>query len=229
MDTRLAKMADSCGASRRRRPGAVVGGGIVVLRVTISAVVEREARPCPDHRLRPILGRHLLPKPTSGVVRGDCGRNVCLLENLAGPLAAAATLGLWFLLHAVTFSLFDLGAPYPWYVTVLIPPPLILAVSGVALALQTPKRAGRFAAVVAVAAVLVPIVSWARDTAYLLRHGNPVRVAEAFESDRRLVGLFIRQFADPTEVIESGIGWVAAETPNPINDRTGLNSVVMHR
>jgi hypothetical protein len=131
----------------------------------------------------------------------------------APRLAAVALLG-WVVLHGLACSLVNLGAPYSWYLTVLVPGPLILACALVA-------RRRVLALLLVAAGSLAPVLATVRDAVA----GHPIRAPEAFDADRRLAGVFLDLYAAPGEVVESGYGWVAYESHRPFNDGTNLNSV----
>jgi hypothetical protein len=139
---------------------------------------------------------------------------------------AALTLAGWFLLHATALSLVDLGDYYPWYLTVLLPPPIILAcaaLGGIRHAVM-PQYA-KVPLGVAMA-VLLGLATEASLTATYRRlaSGNPVEAWEAFENDRRMAGIFLDQFAGGNEIVASAYGWIAFEARRPFNDMTRLNS-----
>jgi hypothetical protein len=139
---------------------------------------------------------------------------------------ATVTLAGWFLLHALALSIVNLGAPYPWYKTVLIPPIIILACAFVGRVFaERPSRVA-VAAQLGVAALLTfSVVTVSLTTVRDSLAGNPITVYEAFEADRRAAGEFIARHAAPDEVVSSGFGWIAFPISNhPFNDLTGLNS-----
>ena len=73
----------------------------------------------------------------------------------------------------------------------------------------------------------IPAVCWIPHWRQILAEArNPpsIALANAIDSDRRLAGVFIDQFAAPTEVVESGFGWVAYEGRRTFIDGSGLNS-----
>ncbi len=141
---------------------------------------------------------------------------------------AAYTLLAWLVLHGMVYSLLDLGANYPWYLTVLFPALLILSAAGVFAPLRIPSLRAAFARGVTLAllavfcfqAALIFYFSTGRD----LRAGNPVKPWEAFDADRRLAGIYLDQYAEQSEAVASGFGWVAYESRRPFNDVPGLNS-----
>ena len=123
----------------------------------------------------------------------------------------------WFLIHSAGYSVVNLGDLYPWYLA--IPAALTwLAASGAAAA-----GTNGWKAVVAVVLVLVAIPHW-RQMLAEARNPPSIALAYAIDSDRRLAGVFIDQFAAPTEVVESGFGWVAYEGRRTFIDGSGLNS-----
>ncbi len=137
-------------------------------------------------------------------------------------------LAAWFLLHGLAFSLIDLGDNYPWYLTVMIPPWLCLAVAGISAG---PRRLGArswpgwLAAVAAASCVALSTRDTVREsTVSPLREGSPIRNWEAFDADRRLAGVFLERHSLAREVVESAFGWVAYESRRPFNDASGLNS-----
>jgi hypothetical protein len=139
---------------------------------------------------------------------------------------AALTLGGWFLLHATALSLVDLGDYYPWYLTVLLPPPIILACTAIGRILHAPLPPyAKVPLGVAMAFLLGlategPVMATYRH----LASGSPIEAWEAFDNDRRMAGIFLDQFAAGNEVVASSFGWVAFEARRPFNDTTRLNS-----
>lgn len=126
------------------------------------------------------------------------------------------TLGGWFALHLLALSATDLGAPYPWYLVVLIPPAVILGASAVA------GLESRWLRLAAAGLVALPLSFWIPPA--LAGPSRWLKTREAFEVDRREAGRFLARHSSPDEVVSSGFGWVAYEVPNPFNDVTGLNS-----
>jgi hypothetical protein len=139
---------------------------------------------------------------------------------------AAVTLAGWFLLHALALSTVDLGSPYPWYKTVLIPPIVILACAFVGRVFaERPSRVAIVARLGVVVLLTFSVVPASVDTVRVLLAGNPITVFEAFDADRRAAGEFLARHAAPDEVVSSSFGWVAFPISNhPFNDLTGLNS-----
>ena len=146
--------------------------------------------------------------------------------------ASLATLELFnypAILQLSALSLIDMGDPYPWYLTALFPPLLILAASGTVKAFEQALERWRPAHVATIAVLLVLFIAGTQGrTRHSLRsaldHDNPVRSYEAFDFDRRLAGIFIDQYAAPDEVVASAYGWVAFESRRPFNDLSRLNS-----
>lgn len=137
----------------------------------------------------------------------------------------------WFGLHAVGFSVVNLGDGYPWYLTVLIPPLVVLAAVLLA-SLPTLARTSVVGALVVVgtAAVLTVSAPGFSSAAAGLAGGPPLEAFDAFDGDRHLSGLFVRRYAKSNEIVNSGFGWVAyGAIDNPHNDNTLLNSEVALR
>lgn len=134
----------------------------------------------------------------------------------------------WFVLHGVVFSVLNLGGNYPWYLTVLIPPLIILASSGVFSVYKTfenkkiPYWLLIFGLLLTFAIPSMKIFE--TSTLNELKVGNSIKSFEVFDNDRRLAGIFLDQYASKQEVVDSGYGWVAFESRMPFNDRTNLNS-----
>jgi hypothetical protein len=140
-----------------------------------------------------------------------------------GRLVSLVLLG-WFLLHATAYSLLNLGDYYPWYLTALFPSITVLAGAFAArLVGGLPSRAAR----IAISLVLLAAVArWGLPLRQFLGP-SAIKPWEAFDSDRRLAGIFIDQFGDKNEVVASAFGWVAYEVDNPFDDGSGLNSKTM--
>lgn len=137
-------------------------------------------------------------------------------------------LSLWFALHALAFSLLDLGDAYPWYLTVLMPPWAILAAAWLhaGLRLFGPRSPIGYALLAAVAPLFaIPVHLLARDSTFApWRAGNPLASWEAFYLDRHLAGALIDELAGPEEAVASGWGWVAFSSRRPHDDLSRLNS-----
>jgi len=144
-----------------------------------------------------------------------------------GQRLAAATIGGWFLFHAFAFSMLWLGDYYHWYLAVLCPPPIILGcAAGVRLLRPIAAAAWsrRLTAAVAVALLLLAGIAPLKQTFGQLGR-NSTDNFQVFDFDRAMAGLFLAQYASPSEVVGSKFGWVAYEIPNPFNDFSGLNSI----
>ncbi len=123
----------------------------------------------------------------------------------------------WFVLHAVAFSVLNLGDNYPWYLTILFPPMIILAAAAI-FSLRPIFTIG-FCVIFA-----IPMVIAFKETVTELQKGNPLKPFEVFDNDRRLAGIFLNQYAGQKEVVQSYFGWVAYESKMPFDDVTLLNS-----
>jgi hypothetical protein len=136
------------------------------------------------------------------------------------------TLLVWLLLQLTALALIDLGDPYPWYLTGLVPPLLILAGAGAALPFELLKQKRWYAVAAAASPAILLAVALAPKALYSLdgARNNRLRQYEAVQADRRLAGIFIDQYAGPDEVVASPFGWVAYECRRPFNDTSGLNS-----
>ncbi len=144
-----------------------------------------------------------------------------------GQRLAAATLAGWFLFHSLAFSLLWLGDYYHWYLAVLCPAPIILGCAAGFRLLRLAPAAGRSRvpkAVGVVAMLLLAAAAPVAETAGQLG-ANSADNFQVFDFDRRMAGMFLAQYASPSEVVGSKFGWVAYEIANPFNDYSGLNSV----
>jgi hypothetical protein len=140
---------------------------------------------------------------------------------------AAGTLGGWFVFHSAAFSIVWLGDYYHWYLTVLVPPLVILASAGGCRLVDSARLRRRNLVLTAagVAALLVAAGFKPLDATIAQLHGGSLVGSQVFDFDRRMAGLFLGQYAGPSEVVASRFGWVAYGVPsNPFNDHTGLNS-----
>lgn len=160
------------------------------------------------------------------LIVAGCTLFVMLRPQVEGRVRLAAiALSGWGVFHGLAYSLVNLGAPYPWYLTAMVPPAVILAAVAAGRLWRSRRfpTAGRLVLAGVVAIGLVgaqQIVASFRDA----RHGRQIHPWEAFDADRRLAGIFLDQYAAPGEVVESGFGWVAFECRRPFNDESGLNS-----
>jgi hypothetical protein len=121
----------------------------------------------------------------------------------------------------------SLGAAYPWYLTVLIPPPIILSAALVGRAFSLPGAAGKGLGVGVALCLAVAAEGPVRATFAELAAENPIEPWEAFVLDRRMAGIFLAEYAGPEELVASAYGWVAFEARRPVNDTSGINSQVM--
>jgi hypothetical protein len=122
----------------------------------------------------------------------------------------------WFLLHSLAYSVVNLGDRYPWYVGI----PVVLSWVAASAAAAGGSRAWRALVVVIMALVAIP--HW-RETVRTTM-SSTIESWHAQDADRRLAGIFLDQFATPTEIVESGFGWIAYESHRPFVDGSGLNS-----
>ncbi|MGB3409667.1 MAG: hypothetical protein WBA45_00610 [Microthrixaceae bacterium] len=132
----------------------------------------------------------------------------------------------WIAVHGVFYSLVDLGAPYPWYTTVIFP--VVALGSGVTVALLI--RSVRHAYVpvghahprtrmpVLAAAVLVfglvSVAAVSRSeaitfTAQSVTGGFEHRASRDLDGTRRAAGGYLRVEADKGDVVRTCFGWVA--------------------
>lgn len=133
--------------------------------------------------------------------------------------------GGWFALHALAFSLVDLGDAYPWYTAVLYPPLVLTAVLGVFLPwpsiVPAPLRHPALG-VVAATVVAVALVRWhgegARQTISVVRAGHVVSDPELLERSRQEAGEVVGELAEPGDVLTTCFGWPAYEAPQTVID-----------
>ncbi len=145
-----------------------------------------------------------------------------------GPRLASLALMFWFLFHGLTYSLLNLGANYPWYLTALFPPLQILGTSGI-FCLYRPnagslKSISFLLTTILFLAFYFPTRHEFDWTINDLVTGSPLRSWEVFDMDRRLLGIFLNQYADQQEVLISGFGWTDYESRLPIRDDSLINS-----
>lgn len=131
---------------------------------------------------------------------------------------------LWFLLHALAYSIVSFGDYYPWYMLMLVPPVMILGPSSLGnifncigrkyLPEKTIQR------VPAIAVVVLGLLLCFRFLSTPVLHP-----AEAFDDDRRMAGIYLAGRADKNEVVQTAFGWPAYEAlENPVYDDALLNS-----
>lgn len=130
----------------------------------------------------------------------------------------------WFLLHSLVFSALNLGDYYPWYLTVLLPPIVILGSAFISNA--TSKIFSNKIVALIIAVTVFGFISYESVLATIeeLKNGNRLKNWEVFDNDRRMAGIFLSQFSDSSEVVESAYGWIAYEVENVFNDKAMLNS-----
>jgi hypothetical protein len=125
----------------------------------------------------------------------------------------------------------DLGDPYPWYLTVLMPPMIVVSCA-ILGRLFVQSRGMRYTALVAVGSLVVFWLDGAASgaaTRYDLEAGNPIKPWEAFDDDRHLAGVFLSQYAGRDEIVSNAYGWPAYASGMRFNDISLLNSIEMLR
>jgi hypothetical protein len=139
-------------------------------------------------------------------------------RNRIEMILAVSLLG-YFALELVAFSFVNLGAPYPWYMTVLYPP--IACAAGLSVGwtvdiarhrvrTSPPARSiGLALAAVLGLALLYTTSSGLRTTAHVVAHGHTVDAYEAFEATRRDSGYYLDRVTRPGQVVETCYGWPA--------------------
>lgn len=146
---------------------------------------------------------------------------------------AAVALSVWFLGHLLVFSIVNLGAPYPWYSTVLYPPLALLAGAAVGGAFRFSqgsktlfiRLAGLVAGILLLTVVGFFIVNKLPATWTVVESGHQVSGYEDFEATRKAAGEYIRNHAGPGDVIETCFGWVAyGGKENPIKETCPLST-----
>ncbi len=166
----------------------------------------------PTWVLRAITGRHGL------VVLLLAAASVLVLRTSLGvdrwPPAAHLAALVWLVVHVAAYSLADLGAPYPWYVTAAIPSAAVAA--GVSVghvvdrALAEDRRPGwvalAAATTLALAVSLWPGLRW---TAQGLVDPPPERSARLLDATRARAGAYVAARADADDVVRTCFGWVA--------------------
>ena len=136
----------------------------------------------------------------------------------------------WFLLHFLAYSTIDLGAPYPWYGALLVPPLTIMGAAFVGRDVAEPAAIGpvpgRPALLLTVAMVALLALPGASDAARQLRPGGRPLPYERVLVDNRDAGVAVARLARPGEVVRSCYGWVGyAALGQPVDDPCLLNSV----
>ena len=139
-------------------------------------------------------------------------------RNRLEMIVTVSLLG-YFALELVAFSFVNLGAPYPWYMTVLYPPIACAAGLSVGWTVEgSVRRVKRsmppsFVGVVLAAAIglglLYSTSSGLRSTAHVVAHGHTVDAYEAFEATRRDSGYYLNRVTRPGQVVATCFGWPA--------------------
>ena len=143
----------------------------------------------------------------------------------------ALILALWLVFHFVAFSLVDLGAPYPWYTTVIWPPLAIFVACGLQAILRLVRGVlGQHSDVTvagislfAIAVLLLQVTPGLTQLVTVFADGRKISDYERFESLRLKAGIFLGSNVKPGEVIETCFGWIAYGAPfNPIRETCPL-------
>jgi hypothetical protein len=162
-------------------------------------------------------------------IRADHGTWILVFAILSLPIAlyrrntiemilAFSLLG-YFALELVAFSFVNLGAPYPWYMTVLYPP--IACAAGLSVGWMVDNSTHRLrrplpASYIGIAlvgvvglALVYSTLSGLRATAHAVAHGHTVDGYEAFEATRRDSGYYLDRVSRPGQVVATCFGWPA--------------------
>ena len=126
----------------------------------------------------------------------------------------------WFVVHSLAYSIMNLGDPYPWYLAIPA------ALCWIAAAGAAAGGTSGWKAVVSTVMILVTVQHW-RPTLVEVTSPQTIHSWQFVDTNRRLAGAFIDQFAAPTEVVESAFGWVAYESHRTFIDLSGLNSRIV--
>ena len=148
------------------------------------------------------------------------GVGIGLWESRRAPAAIRLpiqALAIWLAIHVAAYSLVGLGDEYPWYLG--LPAMLLVLVPCAAAGIN--RRSLALASVIVVAAT---VQDWTAVASAILSRG-PLSLGDAFDTDRRLAGIFLDEFGAPTEVVQSSFGWVAFESHRAFVDASGLNSI----
>ena len=113
-------------------------------------------------------------------------------------MAVVAVFG-WFVVHAAAYSQVNLGDPYPWYIAI---PVALCWISAAGAAVDGTRG---WKVVVYLLIAVVTTQHW-RSTIAELRVPESIQPWEFVDTNRRLAGAFIDQFAAPTEIVESAFG-----------------------
>ncbi|HSZ36982.1 MAG TPA: hypothetical protein VK773_07810 [Acidimicrobiales bacterium] len=139
-------------------------------------------------------------------------------RNRTEMIVTVSLLG-YFALELLAFSSINLGAPYPWYMTVLYPPIACAAGLSVGWLVDISRRhvkrsvpasyVGVALAGVVGLALVYTTSSGLRSTAHVVVHGHTVDGYEAFEGTRRDSGYYLNRVTRPGQVVETCFGWPA--------------------
>lgn len=145
----------------------------------------------------------------------------------------------WVAIHGAFYSLVNLGAPYPWYATVVFPVLSIgcgvvvavvcrLAVRSVShpsLSAISANGRGIVVAAIIVGSVGVSRLDAVGFTAHSLVGGFQPRASRALDGTRRAAGQYLDRTATPGEVVRTCFGWVAYSAPDlTIDESCPLNT-----
>jgi hypothetical protein len=139
-------------------------------------------------------------------------------RNMLEKILTFSLLG-YFTLELGAFSFVNLGAPYPWYMTVLYPPIACAAGLSVGWTVEMSRhrvRRSRPASYIGIAlagvlglALLNSTLSGLHSTADAVVHGHTVDGYEAFEATRRDSGYYLNRVTRPGQVVQTCYGWPA--------------------
>ncbi len=162
-------------------------------------------------------------------IRADHGTWILVFAIASLPLAlyrhngtekivAFSLLG-YFAFELLAFSFVNLGAPYPWYMTVLYPPIAcaagisvgwMVAIPGHRVRRSVPASYIGLALAIVVGLALVYSTSTGlRSTVHAVVHGHTVDGYEAFEATRRDSGYYLDRVTQPGQVVATCFGWPA--------------------
>jgi len=144
-----------------------------------------------------------------------------------GPALALGASGLWGLITFVLYSTIDLGDIYSWYATAIYAPGALgaacsLCFGCVLLRGRGGTRAIAIPALVAATLLLtLPQHLSPRGTSLgTVRHGRNVDEYEAFDIARLDAARYVRDHAQPRDVVSTCYGWVAFEASLATIDET---------
>lgn len=143
------------------------------------------------------------------------------------------SISLWFLGHFLFFSIVNLGAPYPWYMTVLFAP-IALFVGHFVSSLGHITLQSTLLPIsallllffcVSIFCVLAFYYEKGNQTLLLLKNGHVVSDYEQFEATRKDAGIYIGSQAKAGEVVETCFGWIAyGALDQPIKETCPLST-----